>query len=52
MFADLGHFNVPAIRISFTFISFPALVCAYGGQTAYLQKFPDQIGNTFYNSIP
>ncbi|CAJ2677265.1 unnamed protein product [Trifolium pratense] len=52
MFADLGHFNVPAIQISFSFIAFPALICAYSGQTAYLRKFPSQIGNTFYNSIP
>ncbi|XP_061362598.1 potassium transporter 5-like [Gastrolobium bilobum] len=52
MFADLGHFNVRAIQISFSFITFPALVCAYSGQAAYLRKFPDAIGNTFYKSIP
>ncbi|KAJ1426202.1 Potassium transporter [Sesbania bispinosa] len=52
MFADLGHFNVRAVQISFSFVTFPALVCAYSGQAAYLRKFPEQIGNTFYNSIP
>ncbi|KAL5053675.1 hypothetical protein RYX36_034357 [Vicia faba] len=52
MFADLGHFDVHAIQISFSFITFPASVCTYSGQAAYLTKFPDQIGNTFYNSIP
>ncbi|KAG8365772.1 hypothetical protein BUALT_Bualt17G0006600 [Buddleja alternifolia] len=41
MFADLGHFNVPAIQISFSGIVFPSLLAAYIGQAAYLSKFPD-----------
>ncbi|KZV29252.1 potassium transporter 5-like [Dorcoceras hygrometricum] len=52
MFADLGHFNVPAIQISFSGIVFPAILCAYIGQAAYLSKFPDHVRNTFYDSIP
>ncbi|CAK9324528.1 unnamed protein product [Citrullus colocynthis] len=52
MFADLGHFNVRAIQISFSSIVFPALLAAYSGQAAYLRKFPDHVGNTFYDSIP
>ncbi|MED6106419.1 Potassium transporter 5 [Stylosanthes scabra] len=52
MFADLGHFNVRAVQLSFSFITFPALVCAYSGQAAYLRKFPDHVANTFYDSIP
>ncbi|KAL3637069.1 Potassium transporter 5 [Castilleja foliolosa] len=52
MFADLGHFNVPAVQISFSGIVFPALLTAYIGQAAYLTKFPTHIGRTFYNSIP
>ncbi|KAL3637071.1 Potassium transporter 5 [Castilleja foliolosa] len=52
MFADLGHFNVPTVQISFSGIVFPALLTAYIGQAAYLTKFPTQIGHTFYNSIP
>ncbi|KAL2524097.1 Potassium transporter 5 [Abeliophyllum distichum] len=52
MFADLGHFNVRAIQISFSGIVFPALVTAYCGQAAYLSKFPDHVANTFYDSIP
>ncbi|KAK0592990.1 hypothetical protein LWI29_028719 [Acer saccharum] len=47
MFADLGHFN-----ISFSGIVLPALLAAYSGQTAYLVKNPDQVGDTFYASIP
>uniref|UniRef100_A0A2N9FV11 Potassium transporter n=1 Tax=Fagus sylvatica TaxID=28930 RepID=A0A2N9FV11_FAGSY len=52
MFADLGHFNVRAVQISFSFITFPALVTAYSGQAAYLRKFPENVRNTFYDSIP
>ncbi|KAK3228931.1 hypothetical protein Dsin_000812 [Dipteronia sinensis] len=61
MFADLGHFNTVnliifylymELQISFSGIVLPALLAAYGGQTAYLVKNPDQVGDTFYASIP
>ncbi|XP_073127301.1 potassium transporter 5-like [Henckelia pumila] len=52
MFADLGHFNVPAVQISFSGIVLPALLIAYSGQAAYLSKFPDHVKTTFYDSIP
>ncbi|CAJ1976076.1 unnamed protein product [Sphenostylis stenocarpa] len=52
MFADLGHFNVRSIQISFSCITFPAIVTAYVGQAAYLRKFPENVSNTFYDSIP
>ncbi|KAM5568411.1 potassium transporter 5 [Rosa sericea] len=52
MFADLGHFNVKAVQISFSCITFPALITAYSGQAAYLRKFPLEVEKTFYNSIP
>ncbi|CAM8956418.1 unnamed protein product [Rhodiola kirilowii] len=52
MFADLGHFSVRSIQISFSGIVFPALVVAYGGQAAYLTKFPNQVDKTFYASVP
>ncbi|XP_010066486.2 potassium transporter 5 [Eucalyptus grandis] len=52
MFADLGHFNVRAIQISFSCLTFPALLTAYSGQAAYLMKHPDHVANTFYDSIP
>ncbi|KAK7275545.1 hypothetical protein RIF29_16664 [Crotalaria pallida] len=52
MFADLGHFNVRAIQISFSFVTFPAILAAYSGQAAYLRKFPGKVSNTFYESIP
>ncbi|KAF5944659.1 hypothetical protein HYC85_018736 [Camellia sinensis] len=69
MFADLGHFNVRAVRVSNSALSsiyfidvqykiscsgivFPTLLAAYSGQSAYLVKFPGDVGNTFYTSIP
>ncbi|MED6204735.1 Potassium transporter 5 [Stylosanthes scabra] len=52
MFADLGHFNVRAIQMSFSFITCPSILAAYIGQAAYLRKFPEKVSNTFYESIP
>ncbi|XP_077229251.1 potassium transporter 5-like [Tasmannia lanceolata] len=52
MFADLGHFSVMAVQISFTTIVLPSLLCAYTGQAAYLTKFPEHVGDTFYKSTP
>ncbi|KAJ8759933.1 hypothetical protein K2173_010079 [Erythroxylum novogranatense] len=52
MFADVGHFNVRAIQISFSGIVMPAILAAYAGQAAYLTKFPNDVSKVFYNSIP
>ncbi|KAE8726008.1 Potassium transporter 5 [Hibiscus syriacus] len=52
MFADLGHFNVRAVQISFSTITLPSLLIAYSGQAAYLTQHPENVGDTFYKSIP
>ncbi|KAF8020947.1 hypothetical protein BT93_G1381 [Corymbia citriodora subsp. variegata] len=52
MFADLGHFNVLAIQISFSCLACPALLTAYSGQAAYLMKHPGNVNDTFYKSVP
>ncbi|XP_042479426.1 potassium transporter 5-like [Macadamia integrifolia] len=52
MFADLGHFSVRAIQISFGGFVYPALVLAYIGQAAYLTKYPGNYATVFYDSIP
>ncbi|GLJ26860.1 hypothetical protein SUGI_0524970 [Cryptomeria japonica] len=52
MFADLGHFSVRSIQIAFTGVVYPSLICAYVGQAAYLRKFPENVSDTFYKSIP
>uniref|UniRef100_A0A453MZX2 Potassium transporter n=1 Tax=Aegilops tauschii subsp. strangulata TaxID=200361 RepID=A0A453MZX2_AEGTS len=52
MFADLGHFNIRAIQLSFSFIIFPSVALCYMGQASYLHKFPQDVADTFYKSIP
>ncbi|OAY76247.1 Potassium transporter 5, partial [Ananas comosus] len=52
MFADLGHFNLRAIQIGFSAVLLPSVLLAYIGQAAYLTNFPDNVGDTFYKSIP
>ncbi|WVZ85464.1 hypothetical protein U9M48_032389 [Paspalum notatum var. saurae] len=52
MFADLGHFNIRSIQLSFSFILFPSVSLAYIGQAAFLRKHPEKVSDTFYKSIP
>ncbi|KAJ8636950.1 hypothetical protein MRB53_011217 [Persea americana] len=52
LFADLGHFTVRSIQISSCSLVFPSVVLAYTGQAAYLRKFPENVGDVFYKSIP
>ncbi|XP_027127250.2 potassium transporter 5 [Coffea arabica] len=52
MFADLSHFSVRAIQISFSCVVFPSLLATYIGQAAYLSKFPENVRNAFYDSVP
>ncbi|KAI5072195.1 hypothetical protein GOP47_0012301 [Adiantum capillus-veneris] len=52
MCADLGHFSVPSVRMAFSTIVYPSLLAAYIGQGAYLLKFPEDVSQTFYKSIP
>ncbi|KAK9090827.1 hypothetical protein Sjap_024004 [Stephania japonica] len=40
------------LHISFSSTVFPAILCAYAGQAAYLTKFPGDVTDTFYKSIP
>ncbi|MBA0600722.1 hypothetical protein Gorai_003922 [Gossypium raimondii] len=52
MFADLGHFSVRAIQLSFSFVVMPSILVAYCGQAAYLTEHPADVVDTFYRSIP
>ncbi|XP_024541228.1 potassium transporter 10 [Selaginella moellendorffii] len=52
LFADLGHFTAQSIQLAFTIIVFPCLIAAYMGQAAYLMKYPRDVDEPFYNSIP
>jgi KUP system potassium uptake protein len=40
------------MQLSFNFILFPSVALCYMGQASYLRKFPENVGDTFYKSIP
>ncbi|KAK7457024.1 hypothetical protein VKT23_010327 [Stygiomarasmius scandens] len=53
MFANLGQFNALSIRLSFSFVVYPAIVIAYLGQGACLIVDGENVvQNIFYKSIP
>ncbi|CAE6432002.1 unnamed protein product [Rhizoctonia solani] len=53
MFANLGQFNATSIRLSFIFLTYPALVLAYLGQGARLIVDGEEVfSNIFYKTIP
>ncbi|KAJ8898807.1 hypothetical protein K2173_007232 [Erythroxylum novogranatense] len=52
LFADIGHFTVPSVQISMCTLTYPALLCAYGGQASFLRKHKESVSNTFYDAIP
>lgn len=42
----------PLLQLGFVGLAYPSLVITYFGQAAWLIKHPDEVGNTFYASIP
>jgi len=52
LYADLGHFGVKAIRVSWACFVFPALLCNYFGQGALLLGHPELVFNPFYGLVP
>jgi KUP system potassium uptake protein len=52
LYADLGHFGRGPIRLSWTFLVFPALLINYFGQTALLLEVPQATSNPFYGLVP
>lgn len=53
LFANLGQFNMLSIQISFSCITYPALLLAYLGQGARLiVDGKDVLQNVFYQTIP
>ncbi|XP_062084330.1 potassium transporter 5-like [Humulus lupulus] len=52
LFADVGHFTVRSIQISTCAITYPAIILAYAGQSAFLRKHPDAVSDIFFKSIP
>ncbi|XP_062105058.1 potassium transporter 5-like [Humulus lupulus] len=52
LFADVGHFTVRSIQISTCFVTYPSIILAYAGQSAFLRKHPDTVSDIFFKSIP
>lgn len=52
MYADLGHFNRRAIRVSAIGLVVPALIITYCGQAAALIKDPEIYPNIMFLSLP
>jgi len=52
LYADLGHFGAPPIRLSWFALVFPALVVNYFGQGAILLEVPAAAVNPFYAMVP
>jgi KUP system potassium uptake protein len=52
LYADLGHFGKPPIRVAWFAIVMPALVINYFGQGAMLLVQPENVRNPFYGMAP
>jgi KUP system potassium uptake protein len=52
LYADLGHFGKKAIRVSWGYFVFPALICNYFGQGALLLGHPELAFHPFYGLVP
>ncbi len=52
LYADIGHFGKPPIRIGWYAFVMPSLLLNYYGQGASILARPGQIGNPFYQLVP
>lgn len=52
LYADMGHFGRPAIRLAWLLLVFPCLSINYFGQGALLLSDPKAVDNPFYLSFP
>ena len=52
LYADMGHFGRPAIRMAWFILVFPALVLNYLGQGALLLHAPKIASHTFFSLCP
>jgi KUP system potassium uptake protein len=52
IYADLGHFGAPAIRVTWFGVAFPALMLNYLGQGALLLRNPIAAEHPFYLLVP
>ena len=52
LYADMGHFGVRPIRLTWTFFVLPALVLGYLGQGALILRHPGAVEHPFYAMVP
>jgi KUP system potassium uptake protein len=52
LYADMGHFGVGPIRLSWSCVVFPALILNYAGQAAIVISGAPTEGNIFYRLCP
>ena len=52
LYADMGHFGVKPIRISWYLVALPALLCNYFGQGALILQDPKAAADSFYHLVP
>jgi len=52
LYADMGHFGAPPIRLTWTFFVLPCLVLNYFGQGALLISHPEALNNPFFLLAP
>jgi KUP system potassium uptake protein len=52
LYADMGHFGVPAIRRTWFLVVFPALILNYMGQGALVLDQPSAVENPFFLMFP
>jgi KUP system potassium uptake protein len=52
LYADMGHFGRPPIRIAWFTVALPALLLNYFGQSAWLLHHPEAAGNPFFSLVP
>jgi KUP system potassium uptake protein len=52
LYADMGHFGVRPIRLTWTFLVLPALVLGYLGQGALILRNPSAAENPFFALVP
>jgi KUP system potassium uptake protein len=52
LYADMGHFGARPIRLAWFTLVFPALLCNYFGQGAFLLQHPQGAENPFFLMAP
>jgi KUP system potassium uptake protein len=52
LYADMGHFGVRPIRLTWTLFVLPSLVLGYLGQGSLILRHPEAAENPFYAQVP